>query len=168
MARNPRRTTGKHPQRNTHELRDVAFVLKPDLERLARTIRPSFITQVAGVGKTVVSGILRGSQTRCTAVTYSLLLEAVCKIEAGEVPIPDRARRIPRKPTARMSGATHCVRDHAFTEDNTYVTPSGTRTCRECQRMARLAWRERNPEKHAQMQNAAARRRYNQKKEQAA
>lgn len=43
---------------------------------------------------------------------------------------------IRRHGTARNqnSGATHCKRGHGFTEANTYVSSSGTRTCKECRR----------------------------------
>lgn len=36
---------------------------------------------------------------------------------------------------------THCVRGHEFTEDNTYITTRGTRSCRKCKRMHGLAYR---------------------------
>lgn len=32
------------------------------------------------------------------------------------------------------SSATHCVRGHEFTAENTYVKPNGTRNCRACKR----------------------------------
>lgn len=32
---------------------------------------------------------------------------------------------------------THCKRGHAFDEYNTYITPTGGRSCRECIRIAR-------------------------------
>lgn len=30
--------------------------------------------------------------------------------------------------------ATHCIRGHEFTEDNTYIAKNGTRHCKECSR----------------------------------
>jgi hypothetical protein len=65
---------------------------------------------------------------------------------------------------------THCKKGHEYTEENTYIQPnSGTKTCRECQRIVnkkcfqnvkddpefilymrekRASWRERNPDYH--------------------
>jgi hypothetical protein len=43
-----------------------------------------------------------------------------------------RKRRKSREPK------THCVNDHEFTEDNTYIRPSGARDCRECMRARRI------------------------------
>lgn len=38
---------------------------------------------------------------------------------------------------------TACVRGHPFDEVNTYVTPSGTRSCRACRKDAIQRWRDR-------------------------
>ncbi len=38
---------------------------------------------------------------------------------------------------------TECKRGHPFSPDNTYLQPSGARTCRVCGRAARLAYRQR-------------------------
>ena len=38
-------------------------------------------------------------------------------------------------PAARHAKQTQCKRDHAFTPDNTYVTPNGRRNCRACRRL---------------------------------
>ncbi|ANZ35269.1 hypothetical protein BBK82_03440 [Lentzea guizhouensis] len=38
---------------------------------------------------------------------------------------------------------THCVNRHEFTEKNTYITKSGTRTFRRCQALAQQRYRER-------------------------
>jgi hypothetical protein len=35
---------------------------------------------------------------------------------------------------ARKAQQTHCVHDHEFTAENTYVKPNGTRDCRACKR----------------------------------
>lgn len=44
-------------------------------------------------------------------------------------------------PSARHHGATHCIRGHEFTPENTYVIPSvGKRQCRTC----RSQWRQEN------------------------
>lgn len=39
-------------------------------------------------------------------------------------------------PFASRARQTHCKRGHAFDEANTYVTPKGTRDCKECKRGA--------------------------------
>lgn len=36
----------------------------------------------------------------------------------------------------RKAFATHCARDHAFDDANTYRTPAGHRTCRACRNRA--------------------------------
>lgn len=42
---------------------------------------------------------------------------------------------------------THCKNNHEFTPENTYIIPStGSRQCRECQKVTRLAWYYRNPD----------------------
>lgn len=38
---------------------------------------------------------------------------------------------------------THCRNGHEFSSDNTYVTPDGSRTCRECQRASVRKYRAR-------------------------
>ncbi len=40
-------------------------------------------------------------------------------------------------PTALNATKTHCIRDHEFTPENTYVYSDGHRTCRECKKMLR-------------------------------
>jgi len=35
---------------------------------------------------------------------------------------------------ARKARQTHCIHGHEFSERNTYLTPAGLRTCRECNR----------------------------------
>jgi hypothetical protein len=42
--------------------------------------------------------------------------------------------------TALNSQKTHCPKGHEFTDENTYVTPTGRRVCRECSRVTSLAW----------------------------
>jgi hypothetical protein len=172
MARGPRRLTGTNPRRNTKpdQLRDVNEVLLPELTRVLESgIKASFIQQVSGVGKTQLTEIIQGRKTFVTVGTHGDLLEALIKIEQREIEIPLSARRLEGRPaTARKSGGTHCVRGHEYTPENTYVTSRGSRTCRACQRLARKAYAERNPEKHAEMQKARARRRYWERKEEVA
>ncbi len=35
---------------------------------------------------------------------------------------------------------THCLRGHEFNEDNTYITPNGSRKCRLCKRLRNLGY----------------------------
>jgi len=44
---------------------------------------------------------------------------------------------------ARAAATTHCPRGHAYTAANTYVSPSGRRHCRTCEKARRRA-RKRN------------------------
>lgn len=43
-------------------------------------------------------------------------------------------------PSAINARKTHCINDHEFTEDNTYVTPKGQRYCRACMRARSKAY----------------------------
>lgn len=52
-----------------------------------------------------------------------------------------KGRHVPaRSPWNR--GITHCIKGHEFTEENTYVTASGGRTCRICMRRHRERYRK--------------------------
>jgi len=42
---------------------------------------------------------------------------------------------------SRVGGKTHCVHEHAYTPENTYVSPAGARQCRTCNR---ARWRVQN------------------------
>jgi hypothetical protein len=63
----------------------------------------------------------------------------VCKIcarvatrkDLGMPPLPEGT---PILPIGRPRG-THCRNGHEFTEENTYVTPSGSRKCRTCEKL---------------------------------
>lgn len=56
--------------------------------------------------------------------------------------LPDHLEVVPKGvntlrgygPTAQNARATHCVNDHEFTDENTYVKADGSRFCRECGR----------------------------------
>jgi hypothetical protein len=43
-------------------------------------------------------------------------------------------------PTAQNKAKTHCPDEHEYTPENTYLTPSGGRGCRECTRRAGREW----------------------------
>jgi len=52
-----------------------------------------------------------------------------------------KGRHVPARSPANR-GISHCKRGHAFTTDNTYIMPSGSRSCRACRKIrdtARLA-----------------------------
>jgi hypothetical protein len=38
--------------------------------------------------------------------------------------------------TAQQAAKTHCKHGHPFSDENTYITPSGSRQCRRCNRAA--------------------------------
>lgn len=48
-----------------------------------------------------------------------------------------------RNGTHFASAKTHCINGHEFNERNTYVSPAGKRSCRECDRLAQLEKRRR-------------------------
>jgi HNH endonuclease len=60
-------------------------------------------------------------------------------------PVTNRVNVVIRglTPTALNFRKTHCVNGHKFTPANTYVSPSGRRRCRKCQRGYERARRER-------------------------
>lgn len=47
-----------------------------------------------------------------------------------------------RHGTHSMVSRTHCPQGHAYTPENTYIKPVGSRSCRECSRVYREAHRE--------------------------
>lgn len=47
-----------------------------------------------------------------------------------------------RHGTHSMTRRTHCPQGHAYTPENTYIKPVGSRSCRECSRAYREAHRE--------------------------
>ncbi len=51
----------------------------------------------------------------------------------------DRGQRHAEAIKAGLPAVTHCKRDHAFTDSNTFIDHRGFRRCRECQRMNRRA-----------------------------
>lgn len=57
-----------------------------------------------------------------------------------------RRGRAPEVLSAMRSGATHCVRGHEFTSENTRVDKRGRRSCKAC---SRVADRERKRQKRA-------------------
>lgn len=42
---------------------------------------------------------------------------------------------IPGMGAAAMRARTHCVHEHEFTPENTFIRPDGSRRCRECSRL---------------------------------
>lgn len=38
------------------------------------------------------------------------------------------------------AGKTHCIRNHEFTAENTYLSPAGKRECRTCNRVKQAAY----------------------------
>jgi hypothetical protein len=44
----------------------------------------------------------------------------------------ERARRVERPRERRVTQGTHCRRLHEYTDENTYITPSGAQMCRTC------------------------------------
>lgn len=148
MARtSPRVLDGSRPRRSTKELRDAGAVLRGDLERtLARGVRVSAIARVAGVTRSQIYEVLRDPGRRVTLGTQGALLEALCKIDSGEVALSLRDFRPAGAVVRSRVGAPGqtCVRGHNLADpDDVYVTPDGRRQCRPCQREARRRYRER-------------------------
>jgi excisionase family DNA binding protein len=49
----------------------------------------------------------------------------------------------PMQVAARNRAQTHCPTGHRYDEENTYVEPSGKRSCRTCSRARSNAWKQR-------------------------
>ena len=58
----------------------------------------------------------------------------------------DNARDMVARGRHRNQRKTHCPRGHEYTEQNTYITPGGFRSCRECHRLSELARTQRKQE----------------------
>ena len=64
--------------------------------------------------------------------------------EFARLNFPDSVDVSIRREQARVrplvgAAKTHCIRDHEFTPENTYVRPDGGRTCRACKRLRESA-----------------------------
>lgn len=57
---------------------------------------------------------------------------------------------------------THCPQSHEYTEENTYINPSGSRQCRTCRLAAHERWIQQNPESRQDIvRRANLKRQYN-------
>lgn len=52
---------------------------------------------------------------------------------------------------------THCPKGHAYSGDNLYVEPNGSRRCRRCKRAVLADWKAANPERLRDIQRRANR-----------
>ena len=99
-------------------------------------------------------------------IPAGLVIDHLCRNKAcvnpehlEAVPQGENIRRGsgPRITRARHATKTHCIRGHAFTPDNTYIKPNGSRACKAC-KAASSRRRAATPEGRAR--NAAATARY--------
>lgn len=73
-------------------------------------------------------------------IPAGLVLDHLCRVTAcvnpGHLePVTNRINVLRgTAPTAAFHWATHCIHGHEFTPDNTYLRPSGGRSCRACSR----------------------------------
>jgi hypothetical protein len=102
-------------------------------------------------------------RTECThRVTYEafvddipagLVIDHLCRVPAccnpwHLEPVPQRVNILRgvgpltagRERAAFERAKTHCPRNHAYDEQNTYINPSGHRACRACKRAAQAAY----------------------------
>ena len=56
---------------------------------------------------------------------------------------PDAIALFDKQPTLNKDG--YCPRGHPWTNENTYVRPSGGRVCRACNREGAKSWRSKTP-----------------------
>ncbi len=120
------------------QLRDPNQVLRPELHRVIGSgIKVGFIAQMAGVHEKTVSGINSGRRRTVTIAVHELILDALIKIEQGEVEIPTSARRPANRRVIQVQNGTHCGYGHELTEDNTRHLPAESgkvkRVCKECE-----------------------------------
>lgn len=124
---------------DAHQVRDPKEVLLPELHRVIKSgIKVGYIAQVAGVHPKTVSGINSGRRKTVTVAVHGLILEALIKIEQGEVAVPPQARRPnTRRGPVQVQNGTHCSYGHPWTEENTRHLPrpeGGTkRVCKTCE-----------------------------------
>lgn len=118
-----------------HQVRDPSTVLRPELHRVISSgVKLGFIAQVAGVHPKTLSGINSGRRKTVTVAVHGLVLEALCKIQNGEVAVPDKAKRPGKRAVVQIQNGTHCGYGHEFTPENTRVLPHGSGTKRVCKR----------------------------------
>lgn len=83
-------------------------------------------------------------ETHVGAIPSDLQLDHLCRVRCcvnpehlEPVTTGENTRRSP------WNSATVCRNGHERTADTNYITPAGIRTCRECHRLASVAYRER-------------------------
>ena len=76
-------------------------------------------------------------------IPHGLELDHLCRNKACVN--PEHLEPVTRAENMRRRSAalTECTNGHPFTPENTYVTPSGWRSCRACNRAAAAAYRAR-------------------------
>ncbi len=132
---------------DAHQVRDPNEVLRPELHRvIASGIKVGFIAQVAGVHPKTVSGINSGRRKTVTVAVHGMLLEALIKIEKGEIEVPSTARRSPRLAVIQGADPERCGYGHERSEENTRILPrpgGGTkRVCKVCEFRRSKRYRE--------------------------
>lgn len=82
------------------------------------------------------SWILANGQISDGLVIDHLCRNRICVNPKHLDPVTNRVNVVIRglTPTALNLRKTHCINGHEFTPANTYVSPAGSRHCRECQR----------------------------------
>lgn len=123
---------------DAHQLRDPSEVLRPELHRvIASGIKVGYIAQIAKVHPKTLSGINSGRRKTVTVAVHGLILEALCKIQEGEVDVPDDARRPPKRAVVQVQNGTHCGYGHEFTPENVRWLPRQSgglkRVCKRCE-----------------------------------
>lgn len=123
---------------DAHQTRDAEEVLRPELHRvIASGIKLGFIAQLADVHPKTVSAINSGRRRTITVAVHGMILEALCKIQCGEVVAPLEARRSPRLAVVQGVDPNRCGYGHERTAENTRLLPipggGSKRVCKTCE-----------------------------------
>lgn len=101
-------------------------------------VRLTFIAEKAGVVRQTASGINSGRTKRVALHTQAAILEVICRIEEGTLPVPPEARRPVGKAPVQAYGDV-CGWGHERTPDNIRIV-NGRRICKKCETRRRKAY----------------------------
>jgi hypothetical protein len=106
----------------------------------------------------------RGKREQCFQ-GHVLSAENTFRDKAGRLQCKqcwDRKQKRERQPDrvgstkpSYLGPATHCINNHRLTKENIYISPSGARFCRECQRARKRRYRIAHPDKYEAEKKAA-------------
>jgi hypothetical protein len=87
---------------------------------------------------------------RSVTLTYDQTIDHLCRVKLccnpEHLEVVSRGENVLRGIgiSANNARKTHCVRNHPFSPENTYITPNGRRQCRTCGIIIRQRFKERH------------------------